>query len=170
MKKIVMLLDRDQFVVSYDPKKATPEKLIAAIKGAGYTSQIVTDKRSFDATETTPASLPSGFPLLDDALTRARNERKLIVLDFSAEWCAPCQRMERTTFTDARVRELLSRCVFVKIDTDQQPELAERLGVVGLPDIRFVSPEGKVIHRLRGYQDAESFADELERFIQTNRR
>lgn len=161
-----MLLDRDQFVVSYDPKKATPEKLIAAIKAAGYTSQIVNDNRSYDVAESTPASLPSGFPLLDEALMRARNDHRLIVLDFSAKWCAPCQRMERTTFADARVRELLSHSVLVKIDTDQQPEIAERLGVVGLPDIRFVSPEGKVIHRLRGYQDAETFAGELQRFIQ----
>lgn len=162
-----MLLDRDEFVVSYDSKKATPEKLIAKIKEAGYTAQVVTGKRSSTTTEAAieASVLPRGFPLLDEALARARSERKLIVLDFHAEWCAPCKGMELTTFADAKVKELLDRCIFVKIDTDQQPELAGRLGVVGLPDIRFVSPDGAVIHRLRGFQDAESFAAALTRFI-----
>jgi thiol:disulfide interchange protein len=160
-----MHLDREEFAVSYDPRKATPEKLIAVIKEAGYTAQVVTGKRSSAATKTALGALPSGFPLLDEALAKAKSERKLIVLDFSAEWCAPCQRMEKTTFADAKVKELLERCVVVKIDTDQQPELAGQMGVVGLPDIRFVSPEGKVVHRLRGFQHAESFASVLARFI-----
>jgi len=160
-----MFLDREEFAVTYDPKKATPERLIATIKDAGYTAQIVTDKRS-PASDATPATVPQGFPLLDEALAQAKRERKLIVLDFSAEWCAPCKQMERTTFADPKVKALLERCVLVKIDTDRQPEMSQRLGVVGLPDIRFVSPDGKVIHRLRGFQNAESFAAALMLFIQ----
>jgi thioredoxin-like negative regulator of GroEL len=73
--------------------------------------------------------------------------------------------MEKTTFADAEVLELLARCVLVKIDTDRQPGLARQMGVIGLPDIRFVSPDGKILHRLRGFQDAESLAGELRRFI-----
>jgi thiol:disulfide interchange protein DsbD len=161
-----MRLDRDEFVVSYDPMRATPQKLIATVKEAGYTAQVVTGKGGRIASETTPDVLPAGFPLLDDALSQARRARKPIILEFSAEWCAPCKRMENTTFIDAKVRELLQRCVFVRVDVDQQEELAKRLGVVGLPDIRFVSPDGKVIHRLRGFQAPDTFADELIRFIQ----
>jgi len=162
-----MHLDREEFAVTYDTRKATPERLIAAIKESGYTAQIVTGKRPSAAAETVFAALLPGFPLLDESLARAKRERKLIVLDFTAEWCAPCKRMEKTTFADAKVKELLDRCVLVRIDTDQQPDLAKRLGVVGLPDIRFVSPDGKMIHQLRGFQSAESFADALARFLQT---
>jgi thiol:disulfide interchange protein DsbD len=114
--------------------------LIAAIKAAGYTAQVVTGQRSPAASAATMIALPEGFPLLDEALAQARRERKLMVLDFTAEWCAPCKRMGRSTFADARVKELLASCVVVKIDTDKEPEIARRLGVVGLPDIRFVSP------------------------------
>jgi thiol:disulfide interchange protein len=160
-----MHLDRDEFAVTYDPKQTTPERLIAAIRQAGYTAQVVAGKGLSLASETAPVDAPRGFPLLDEALSQAQRERKMMVLDFSAEWCAPCKRMEKTTFADAMVKELLARCVVVKIDTDQEQELARRFGVVGLPDIRFISPEGRVIHRLRGFQNAESFTAELIRLV-----
>jgi len=41
------------------------------------------------------------------------------------------------------------------------------MNVEGLPDIRFVTPDGKVVKQLRSYQDAESFAEELGRFLQS---
>jgi thiol:disulfide interchange protein len=111
---------------------------------------------------TAPLSLPRGFALLDEALAQAQKESKPVVLDFFAEWCAPCQRMEKTTFKDERVRALLERCVFVRVDTDEHPDIAKRMGVEGLPDIRFVLPDGMVIKQLRNFQDEESFAAELE--------
>src|SRR5262249_55575158 len=134
---------------------------------AGYTAQVVIGKGARIATETTPGVLPSGFPSLDAALSQARQEGKLIVLDFSAEWCLPCKRMERTTFADAKVKELLRQCVLVTVDVDRQEELAQRLGVVGLPDIRFVSADGRVIHKLRGFQTPDSFAETLARLVHT---
>ena len=165
MRKIEMLLDRDEFLVSYDPGKATEDELIATIKEAGYTAQIVGGRSTGPASAANSATLPVGFALLDEALAQGRRENKLLVLDFGAEWCAPCKRMERTTFTDARVAALLRRCVWIKIDTDTHPDLSRRLGVVGLPDIRFVTPDGRIVRRLKGFQDAETFAVELERFI-----
>jgi thiol:disulfide interchange protein len=164
VKKIKMLLDRDEFVVTYDPTKADPAKLIATIKESGYTSQVVGDKAGQAASSSLPLTLPQGFSLLDEALERAKREKKLVVLDFFAEWCAPCQRMEKTTFADARVKALLKRCVVVRIDTDQHVDLAAKLGVAGLPDIRFVTADRKVVRSLRGFQDADALAGELERF------
>ncbi len=160
-----MLLDRDEFVVTYDPAKADPSKLIATIKESGYTAQIVGDKAAQAASSDMPFTLPPGFPLLDEAMAQAKREKRLIVLDFFAEWCAPCKRMDKTTFKDARVAALLRHYVVVRIDTDQHVDLAARLGVVGLPDIRFVTPDGKVVRQLRGFQDADVLAGELERFV-----
>jgi thiol:disulfide interchange protein DsbD len=165
VKKIKMLLDRDEFVVTYGPAKADPAKLIATIKESGYTAQIVGDEAGQAASSNLPLILPQGFPLLDEALARASREKKLVVLDFFAEWCAPCKRMEKTTFTDARVAALLNRCVVVRIDTDQHVDLAAKLGVVGLPDIRFVTPDGRVVRRLRGFPDAAALAGELKQFV-----
>jgi thiol:disulfide interchange protein len=71
--------------------------------------------------------LPQGFPLLDDVVAKAKQEQKLVVLDVSAKWCVPCWQMKRT-FTDAKVKALLDRTVWIKIDTDEEPDLSKRLG------------------------------------------
>jgi thiol:disulfide interchange protein len=161
-----MRLDRDEFVVTYDSAQVEPARIIATIKETGYTARVVSGKGRA-APGTPPLSLPHGFAALDEALTQAQKEGKPVVLDFFAEWCAPCQRMEKTTFIDERVMALLGRCVFLRIDTDEQPEISRRMNVEGLPDIRFVTPDGKVMKQLRSYQDAESFAEELGRFLQS---
>ncbi len=156
-----MKLDRDEFVVAYDPAQVEPARLIATIKETGYTARVVNGKEK-PMPAAAVLSLPRGFALLDEALAQAQKESKPLVLDFFAEWCAPCQRMEKTTFKDERVRALLDRCVFVRVDTDQHPDIAKRLAVEGLPDIRFILPDGTVIKQLRSFQDAESFSAELE--------
>jgi thiol:disulfide interchange protein len=160
VRKIEMRLEREEFVVTFDATRASVATLLATIKAAGYTAQMV-DKR-VAATQPMLTTLPSGFALLDEALAQTRAENKLLVLDFTAAWCAPCQRMEKTTFVDARVTALLQRCVLLRIDTDAQPELAQKLGVVGLPDIRLVTPEGSIVRQLRGWLNAEALAIELE--------
>ncbi len=164
-----MKLDRDEFIVTFDPSKTTESQLIATVKKSGYTAQVINGKDKADELTARLERLPSGIALLDDALAQARRENKPLILDFHAEWCAPCRRMEKTTLADARITTLLKQTVFVRVDTDANPEVARKLGVVGLPDIRFVAPTGQILRQLRGFQDAEPFAAALNQLIrQTN--
>lgn len=164
MKHIEMLLDRDEFLVTYNPAKAGTKLLLATVKKSGYSARVVAGKQ--ESFRQTVAALPQGFPLLDEALTKAKAENKPIVLDLNAEWCAPCRQLERLTFPDPKVKALLEQTVFLRIDTDKYPDIAQRLGVEGLPDIRFVLPDGRIIRQLRSFQDAASFAVELEQLRQ----
>ena len=84
-----MLLDRDEFLVTYDAAKAGTKQLLATVKESGYTARVITGKPKSAATIT--LSLPPGFPLIDEALKQAKEENKPIVLDLHAEWCAPCR-------------------------------------------------------------------------------
>ncbi len=159
-----MLLDRDEFLVTYNPAKAGTKLLVTTVKNAGYSARVVASKQ--ESFVQTVAALPQGFPLLDEALAKANAENKPIVLDLNTEWCAPCRQLERLTFPDPKVKALLEQTVFLRIDTDKYPDIAQRLGVEGLPDIRFVLPDGTIIRQLRSFQEAEPFAVELEKLLQ----
>ena len=160
---IEMRLDLDEFLVTYDSTRADTGLLLATIENSGYVARVLRSETK--PLPTVAMTLPKGIPMLDKALARAKMENKPIVIDLYAEWCAPCRKMENLTFPDTRVRALLERTLFIRIDTDKYPDIAESLDVEGLPDIRFVLPNGKIIRQLRSYHNAKSFAGELEQLL-----
>ena len=149
-----MDLERDEFIVSYDASRATAADLISTVKQSGFISDIISTTQDVEEPE-----------FFREALAKARNEKKPIVVDFTASWCAPCQRMLRETFSDPKVAPLLEQCVFVKVDTDEYSKLAKRYGAVALPDVRLLSPTGEEIRRLRDFQGPDAFAQALNELL-----
>ncbi|MBO5046018.1 MAG: thioredoxin [Clostridia bacterium] len=66
---------------------------------------------------------------------------KTVVCDFWASWCGPCRML--APVMDEVASELSSRAEFVKVDIDQNEEVAMALGVMSIPDV-YVFQEGKV--------------------------
>jgi thiol:disulfide interchange protein DsbD len=149
-----MDLERDEFVVNYDASQATESDLVATIKQEGFTARVEATAQAVEA--------PAFFR---EALAKARSENKPIVLDFTASWCAPCQRMLRETFPNEKVARLLEQFVLIKVDTDEHPALANKYGAVGLPDIRLLSPAGKERRRFRDFQGPDVFALALDHLL-----
>ena len=56
-----------------------------------------------------------------------------MVLDFYADWCAPC-RMQAPIFQQAEAA-LQGQASFYKVNIEEQPELAARFGVMSIPTI-----------------------------------
>jgi thiol-disulfide isomerase/thioredoxin len=144
-----MDLERDQFVVDYNAARTSEDKLIAASRLVGFTARVVPNSKLDD---------PLFFR---EALAKARREKKPIVLDFTASWCEPCQKMLHTTFPHPKVAPLLERSIFVKVDADEYPALAKRFGAVALPDIRFLSPQEEELRRFQDFQGPDAFAEAL---------
>jgi len=84
---------------------------------------------------------------LDKALEKSKMQRKPIFIDFWAEWCKSCLKMDKTTFKDAEVRRRLEDYVTLKIDGDKQDpatKLAmDRFVEIGLPTYVILEPENE---------------------------
>jgi thioredoxin-related protein len=90
---------------------------------------------------------------LEEAFAKAKLEDKLVLLYCTAEWCAPCKRMERTVFSLEEVGDLLNpKFVFVKRDMEkgEGPELRERFNVRGYPAYIIFDKDGTILYRFSG--------------------
>jgi thiol:disulfide interchange protein len=98
------------------------------------------------------------------AIERARSEGKPVLVNFYADWCVWCKRLESTTLRDAKVAALLSdRVVPVNLNVDGDGrELSNRYHVDGLPTILVLDASGNEIGRIPGYMPPTGFLERVE--------
>jgi thiol:disulfide interchange protein DsbD len=108
-----------------------------------------------------------GVAGLERALAQARAGHRPALLDFYADWCVSCVKMEREVFPDPAVRSATEGMVLMRADItandDIDRELKDRFGVYGPPTLLFFDAEGNELraYRLVGEQDARALAAHL---------
>ena len=101
----------------------------------------------------------------EDALKKARASRKPVMVDFWADWCGWCHRLDATTYVDPVVVRMSEDFVAVKVDTEGDAKgaaVAVRYDVTSLPTIAFLTPSGRPLMRLNGFQGPGQFPKTLE--------
>jgi thiol-disulfide isomerase/thioredoxin len=93
-----------------------------------------------------------------EARQLAREEGKLLFIDFETTWCGPCKLMDQWVYTADAVVEAAAPLVAVKVDGDEHPDLKERFGVTGFPTMILLSPQGEELRRVSGYVNVAAMA------------
>jgi thiol-disulfide isomerase/thioredoxin len=101
----------------------------------------------------------------DEAVKKARAAKKPILIDFWADWCTWCHRLDQTTYVDPVVVKMSEDFIAVKVDTEggkKNQDIALRYNVATLPTIAFITPGGRQILTLRGFQGPGQFPRTME--------
>ena len=105
---------------------------------------------------------------LDAQLSKAKQEQKLVLLDFYADWCISCKEMEVNTFANSEVSKELQQFVLLQADvTANSPEsqaLLKRFGLFGPPGILIFNQnfEEQKEQRVIGYMPPQRFIERLK--------
>jgi thiol:disulfide interchange protein DsbD len=104
----------------------------------------------------------------EQALAATLAGGKPALLDFTADWCAPCHELERFTFSDQRVREAVRgfrafRADLTKFQSPETERLKSRYDVHGVPTVLFLAPDGSEVRaaRVEGFLTPEQFLERV---------
>jgi thioredoxin 1 len=92
---------------------------------------------------------------------KAANSPKLTVVDFWAEWCAPC-RMIAPMIEDL-AKQHKGKVVFGKLNVDENNKTATQYGIRSIPTLLFFK-DGKVLKQIVGVRPKA----EIEEIINSN--
>jgi len=85
-----------------------------------------------------------------------------VIVDFTAIWCGPCKMLEPVVMQLSQ--EWYGKVKIVKLDVDDNSNLAVQYGVMGVPTlILFVN--GNPVQRLSGYQPRERILSKFSSYI-----
>lgn len=93
------------------------------------------------------------------AVAEAKKTKRNIFLDLYADWCFPCKKLERETFSHPSVNAVLKKYLVVKFNIDK-PEgrrLQNRFRVSRFPTTLMINSQGREIERVVGYYPPRFF-------------
>ncbi|MDY6942853.1 MAG: protein-disulfide reductase DsbD [Pseudomonadota bacterium] len=107
------------------------------------------------------------FADLQREITRASSESRYAILDFYADWCVDCIKMERETFNNPEVASLLSSFRLLQADVTRNDatdrELMRQLDVIGPPTLLIFNQRGDELpnYRILGFMEPNEFVRHL---------
>lgn len=98
----------------------------------------------------------------DEGFQKALDSGSLVMVDFWATWCGPCRMLAPTVEKLAEQYE--GKAIVGKVDTDAQPDLAQRFGIMSIPTVIFFK-DGKEIERKVGVMPQSAYSAVLDSYL-----
>ncbi len=119
-----------------------------------------------------PGNSVQWLPYSDAVLDQAFQEAKPVLIDFYADWCAPCKELDVHTFAAPEVIARSREFFMIKVDLTssgnaQAEALRKKYKAVGVPTLVFLNPDGMEMPDLRvvGFEPKEAMLGKMNRAL-----
>ena len=137
-----------------DDIDAIRERKLQELMGEEVSSDATEDTAAGGAGPDEPIHIES-----PDGLQDVADQYDVVLVDFHADWCGPCQMLEPIV---KQIAATTSAAV-AKVDIDALPSLAQQHRVQGVPTL-MVYANGEPQERMVGVQDEATLRSVVERF------
>jgi len=94
-----------------------------------------------------------------DELTSTTSEYDVVLVDFYADWCGPCQMLEPVVESIAES----TAAAVAKVDVDANQQLAAQFGVQGVPTMVLFA-DGEPVEQMVGFEDEGTLRSLVEQY------
>ncbi|MBU0634064.1 MAG: thioredoxin family protein [Candidatus Omnitrophica bacterium] len=102
---------------------------------------------------------------MPEALKSAKAQNKPLLIDFYTDWCGWCKRLDKDTYSNAKVVKFAENFVCVKINAEEKPEIARTYKVQGFPTTVFLKPNGSLIQNTPGYMGPDKYLELMQKVV-----
>ncbi len=120
------------------------------------------------AIATAPAAAAPGVSWMDtelsDAIDRAKETDKRLLVNFTAQWCSVCKVLKKKLLSTSEGARLTRQMLAVQVDFDdvKNRSYVEKYVILGLPTTVVLKPDGTEAGRIMGFDGKEDFTKRLE--------
>lgn len=102
-------------------------------------------------------------------LLLAKEQKKPVIIDFVADWCGPCKKMDRELWKSEEFMKL-SNYIFIEVDIDVNTFLSKRFRVSSIPRviIQLANTQNDIFFDKLGYSSKNEYLRELQYFNSFN--
>ncbi|MBS1492413.1 MAG: protein-disulfide reductase DsbD [Bacteroidetes bacterium] len=100
------------------------------------------------------------------------SDKKPVMIDFYADWCAQCKELDEYTYTDKEIIDLSSKLNTIKIDLTKENEaISNKYNIKGLPVVLFMNSKGEEITGLRvtGFLKPSEFKQKITKLLESEK-
>jgi len=92
---------------------------------------------------------------------QVEEKKELILVDFFAEWCAPCKLM--APIIEELIKEYQDKDIQIgSLDVEANQQTAGKYNIMGIPTI-ILFKHGKIVEQITGYQDKEALKQLIDK-------
>lgn len=109
-----------------------------------------------------PSVLDKPIDLTPENFNKIISENAVVLVDFWAEWCAPCRIMH--PIIEALARKYAGKLVVGRLNVDYYPQIAAKFSVMGIPTL-ILFYRGKPVQRIVGVTSMMRLESIIRQFI-----